>query len=43
MIKRQYIPRIEIKMNTGTRVIQSKRDKQRSRRSLNKQLRDMLG
>ena len=35
-----YIPRIVIKMNTGTRTILSKKDKARSRRALNKKAKD---
>ncbi len=42
LIKTPYIPRILIKMNTGTRVILSKRDKAMSRRALNMQARNYM-
>lgn len=35
-----YIPRIVIKMNTGTRTILSKKDKANTRRELNRKTRD---
>ena len=36
-----YIPRIVIKMNTGTRTILSKKDKANSRQALNRKTRDL--
>lgn len=36
-----YMPRVVCRMNTGTRVVWSKKDKSLSRRSLNKAVRDM--
>ena len=38
--KLPYIPRIVIKMNTGTRTILSKKDKANSRRELNRKTRN---
>lgn len=38
--KKPYIPRIVIKMNTGTRTMLSKKDKAQSRKELNKRTRD---
>lgn len=38
--KTPYIPRIVIKMNTGTRTIFSKKDKANTRRELNKRTKD---
>ena len=38
--KKQYMPRVLVKMNTGTRVIKSKKDKAMSRRTLNKMTKD---
>ena len=38
--KKPYIPRIVIKMNTGTRTMRSKKDKAQSRKELNKRTRD---
>lgn len=35
-----YMPRVVVKMNTGTRTILSKKDKARSRRALNKKAKD---
>lgn len=40
--KTPYIPRIVIKMNTGTRTIASKKDKANTRRNLNLELRKEL-
>lgn len=39
--KTPYVPRIIIKMNTGTRTILSKKDKASSRRELNKRVREL--
>ena len=39
--KTPYIPRIVIKMNTGTRTMLSKRDKANTRRELNRKVRDL--
>ena len=38
--KKQYMPRVIVKMNTGTRVMMSKRDKAMSRSALNKMAKD---
>ena len=38
--KLPYIPRIIVKMNTGTRIILSKKDKANTRRELNRQTRN---
>lgn len=38
--KLPYIPRIIIKMDTGTKIILSKKDKANTRRELNKRTRD---
>ena len=38
--KTPYIPRIVIKMNTGTRTILSKKDKAKTRRELNKRTKE---
>ena len=39
--KTPYIPRIIVRMNTGTRIILSKKDKACTRRALNKKVRDL--
>lgn len=39
--KTPYMPRVIIKMNTGTRVILSKKDKANSRKELNRKTRDL--
>lgn len=39
--KTPYIPRVVIKMNTGTRTILSKKDKDKTRRALNKKTKEM--
>lgn len=36
----QYVPRIVIKMNTGTRTILSKKDKAKTRRELNRKAKE---
>lgn len=36
-----YMPRVVIKMNTGTRIILSKKDKASSRRALNRMTREL--
>ena len=38
--KTPYIPRIVIKMNTGTRTILSKKDKAKTRQELNKRTKE---
>ena len=38
---KQYIPRVLVKMNTGTRVILSKKDKMSTRRALNKMVKEI--
>ena len=38
--KTPYIPRIVIKMNTGTRTILSKKDKAKTRRELNRRAKE---
>lgn len=38
--KTHYVPRIVIKMNTGTRIIISKKDKSNTRRELNRRAKD---
>ena len=38
--KKPYMPRIVLKMNTGTRVIKSKKDKANSRQALNKKTKE---
>lgn len=39
--KKPYMPRIVVKMNTGTRIMKSKKDKAMARRALNKKTRDI--
>lgn len=39
-IKKPYMPRVVINMNTGTRVIKTKKDKANSRQVLNKKTRE---
>lgn len=39
--KTPYMPRVVIKMNTGTRTILSKKDKDKTRRALNKKTKEM--
>lgn len=36
-----YMPRVLVKMNTGTRVVKSKKDKASTRQALNKKTREM--
>ena len=38
--KTPYVPRVVIKMNTGTCVMSSKKDKSKRRKELNKQTRE---
>ena len=38
--KKPYMPRIVVKMNTGTRVMKSKKDKANSRQALNKKTKE---
>ena len=40
--KKPYMPRVVVKMNTGTRVLQSKKDKASTRQALNKKMKDAL-
>ena len=40
-IKKPYMPRVIVKMNTGTRVMKSKKDKANTRQALNKRTIDM--
>ena len=40
--KKPYMPRVVGKMNTGTRVLKSKKDKASTRQALNKKMRDVL-
>lgn len=39
--KKPYMPRIVVKMNTGTRTIKSKKDKANTRQALNKKTKEM--
>lgn len=39
--KKPYMPRVVVKMNTGTRVMKSKKNKANTRRALNKQTKEM--
>ena len=41
MKKHSYMPRVLVRMNTGTRVMRSKKDKATSRQTLNKEVREM--
>ena len=38
--KKPYMPRILVKMNTGSRIIKSKKDKANSRQALNKKAKE---
>lgn len=40
--KLPYMPRVVVKMNTGTRVIKSKKDKMNSRQALKRRLQDEM-
>ena len=40
--KKPYMPRVVVKMNTGTRVLKSKKDKASTRQALNKKMKDAL-
>lgn len=40
--KKPYMPHVVVKMNTGTRVLKSKKDKASTRWALNKKMRDTL-
>ena len=40
--KTPYMPRVVVKINTGTRVLKSKKDKASTRQALNKKMRDTL-
>ena len=40
--KKPYMPRVVARMNTGTRVLKSKKDKASTRQALNKKMRDAL-
>ncbi len=39
--KKPYMPRVLVKMNTGTRTMKSKKDKANTRQALNKQTKEM--
>lgn len=39
-IKKPYMPRVIVKMNTGTRTMKSKKDKVNTRQNLNKRTKD---
>ena len=41
-LKKPYMPRVVVKMNTGTRVLKSKKDKASTRQALNKKMKDTL-
>lgn len=38
--KKPYMPRVVVKMNTGTRTMRSKKDKARTRQALNKKAKE---
>ena len=40
--KKSYMPRIIVKMNIGTRIIKSKKDKANSRQALNKKTKEEI-
>ena len=40
--QKPYMPRVVVKMNTGTRVLKSKKDKASTRQALNKKMKDAL-
>ena len=39
--KKPYMPRVIVKMNTGTRVLRSKKDKASTRQALNKKTKEI--
>ena len=39
-IKKPYMPRVRVKMNTGTRIMKSKKDKANTRQQLNKKTKE---
>ena len=39
--KKPYMPRVVMKMNTGTKVLKSKKDKANTRQALNKKTKEM--
>ena len=39
-IKKHYMPRVQVKMNTGTRIMKSKKDKANTRQQLNKKAKE---
>lgn len=39
-IKKPYMPRVQVKMNTGTRIMKSKKDKFNTRQHLNKKAKE---
>ena len=39
-IKKPYMPRVQVKMNTGTRIMKSKKDKVNTRQQLNKKAKE---
>ena len=40
--KKPYMPRVVVKMNTGTRVMKSKKDKKNSRQALKQAIKELL-
>lgn len=40
--KKPYMPRVVVKMNTGTRTMKSKKDKANTRQALNKKTRETV-
>ena len=40
-LNKPYMPRIVVKMNTGTRVLRSKKDKASTRQALNKKTKEI--
>ena len=40
--KKPYMPRVVVKMNTGIRILKSKKDKASTRQALNKKMKDAL-
>ena len=40
-LKKPYMPRVTVKMNTGTRILKSKKDTAMTRPALNKQTKEM--
>lgn len=40
--KKPYMPRVIVKMNTGTRVMKSRKDKAKSRQALKQAIKELL-